>query len=53
MCSISVQNKSSLNEMDRQRQDALDIMCFQVLRAIIYNQIKMIDSDMSPSYLRE
>ena len=43
---ISVASEDYLSEADQQRQDLLDIRCLQVLRALIHNQIKMIDPEL-------
>ena len=32
-----------LDEMERRRQDALDITCLQVMRAVIHNEVMRID----------
>ena len=44
-CRISVSSEEHLSESEQQEQDLLDIRCLQVLRALIHNQIKMIDPE--------
>lgn len=47
LCRISF---SKLNNMKGcQRQDELDIKCLQILRAIIHNQIMLIDPELKES----
>ena len=52
---ISISREEYLTEEDQQQQDMLDIRCLQVLRALIHNQIKMIDpeeEDSNPVHYR-
>ena len=42
---ISISSEKHLSEDKQQEQDLLDIRCLQVLRALIHNQIKMIDPE--------
>ncbi len=35
-----------MDEVERQRQDELDIRCLQILRAMIHNQIMLIDPEL-------
>lgn len=51
---ISFNGLESLSEKERERQDALDIKCLQIMRAIIHNEIVHIDpqllEDSPPDY---
>ena len=46
VCRISVSSEEYLSEAEQHEQDLLDIRCLQVLRALIHNQIKMIDPEL-------
>ena len=39
----SYNNLANLDEKERQRQDRNDIRCLHLLRAIIHNQVKLVD----------
>ncbi len=51
---ISFNNLESLSEKEREKQDALDIKCLQIMRAIIHNEVVHIDpqllEDSPPDY---
>lgn len=43
ICRISFNKLEDVNEVERQRQDELDIKCLQILRAVIHNEIMLIN----------
>ena len=53
---ISFSKLEDVDEVERQRQDELDIKCLQILRAIIHNEIMLIDPGLrenNPSAFRK
>ena len=40
-----------MEEAEHHRQDALDICCLQILRAILHNQRKIINPEQKPEDL--
>ena len=53
---ISFSKLEDVDEVERQRQDELDIKCLQILRAIIHNEIMLIDPELrenNPSAFRK
>ena len=44
---ISFQSLNFLNDTERQRQDELDLMTLRILRALVHNEIKRINPDLS------
>lgn len=50
-CSLSCSQNKQMEEAEHRRQDALDICCLQILRAILHNQRKIINPEQKPEDL--
>ena len=50
---ISFGNLSVLNDTERQHQDELDLKTLRILRALVHNEIKRINPDLSETNVVE